>query len=125
MPYWNNVKTVYTVLNKENMSNLALYNKIRTEQRLEPYLINSQNFEHKQALSQLWIYAHDLQTEHGRYLNIAKEDRKCGKCGVIEDELHLLKLHSTYISKYESASNPFHAFSNASLEIYSGMIKYR
>ena len=68
---------------KEHISRLAVYNKITTEYKLEPYLIHTKKFEHRRALCR--ICAHDLQTERGRYLNIAKEDRKCRGGGVKEE----------------------------------------
>ena len=58
--------------------------------RIEPFLLVCTTPEHRKALYRLRISAHDLQIERGRYANIAREDRKCRKCGVVEDELHFL-----------------------------------
>ena len=56
--------------------------------RIEPYLLACPKPEYRNALYRLHISAHDLQTERGRYANVAREDRKCRTCGVVEDELH-------------------------------------
>ena len=55
---------------------------------IEPYLLACTKPEHRKALCRLRTSAHDLQTERGRYANVAREDRTCRACGVVEDELH-------------------------------------
>ena len=50
----------------------------------------------KKALCRLRISAHDLQIERGRYANIAREDRKCRTCGVVEGKLHFLNDYTRY-----------------------------
>ena len=56
--------------------------------RIEPYLLVCAKSKHRKVLCRLRISAHDLQIERGRYANIAREDRKCRTCGVVEDKLH-------------------------------------
>ena len=67
------------------MSKLGRHNKITAEYKLKQYLSQSRNFDHGQALCWLRICAHEVQIERGRYLNIAKEDRKCRGGGVKEE----------------------------------------
>ena len=92
----------------ENVSRLVSYNDITTQYRLEPYLIDSENFDHRRALCRLRIGAHDLQIERDRYTNMPKENRKCTRCGVIEGDFHFLdncikfeKLRSRLIKRHK------------------------
>ena len=64
--------------------------------RIEPYLLVYAKTEHRKALRRRHISAHDLQTEIGRYSNVAREDRKCRKYGVVEDELWFLNDRTRY-----------------------------
>ena len=75
-----------------NQSRMAFYASVTHGQtyRTEPYLLVCTKLEHRKALCRLRISAHDLQIERGRYANMAREDRKCRTCGVVEDELHFL-----------------------------------
>ena len=77
---------------EENQSRMAFYTSVTHGQtyRTEPYLLVCTKLEHRKALCRLRISAHELQIERGRYANIAREDRKCRTCGVVEDELHFL-----------------------------------
>ena len=60
-----------------NQSRMTFYASVTQGQtyRIEPYLLVCTKPEHRKALCRLHISAHDLQTERGRYANIAREDR--------------------------------------------------
>ena len=76
----------------ENQSRMTFYAHVTQDQpyAIEPYLLVCEKHKHRKALCRLRISAHDLQIERGRYANVAKEDRKCRTCSVVEDELHFL-----------------------------------
>ena len=76
--------------------------------------------------------AHALQIKRGRYTNTPKEDRKCTRCGVIEDELHFLdncikfeNLRSRLIKDIckheENNPDPIYGSQNT---IYSNLVTY-
>lgn len=71
-------------------SKLEFYRIVTKEYETASYLTNDIDFKYKQALCKLRISAHDLKIEKGRYDNTPKENRLCQRCGVIENELHML-----------------------------------
>ena len=75
-----------------NQSKMTIYTSVThgPTHKIEPYLLVCAKPEHRKALCRLRISAHDLQIERGRYANIAREDRKCRTCEIVEDELHFL-----------------------------------
>ena len=82
---WRSALNLHLKSGKEKLVNAEV-----GKRRIEPYLLVCTKPEHRKALCRLRISAHDLQIERGRYANIAREDRKCRTCGVVEDELHFL-----------------------------------
>lgn len=71
-------------------SKLFLYKQIKTEFGLEKYLLKETSFKNRQLLTQLRVSDHKLNIELGRYRNIARENRLCSVCEVVEDEYHFL-----------------------------------
>lgn len=73
-----------------------MHNKITTEYRLEPCLFKAETLNTDKLYADFRyllffkICAHELQVEHGKYLNIAKQHRKCRECDVVKVELHFL-----------------------------------
>ena len=73
-----------------NINNkLFLYNKLKTNYIIEPFIENS-NFENRKLIVKMGISDHVLEIERGRYMKINKEQRFCRQChlNVIEDEEH-------------------------------------
>jgi hypothetical protein len=73
-----------------NINNqLFLYNKIKTNYIIEPFIENS-NFENRKLIVKMRISDHVLEIERGRYNRINREQRMCRQChlNVIEDEEH-------------------------------------
>ena len=75
---------------KQTYSKLKFYNMTTKQYRLETYLTNCSNINHRKSFCKLRTSSHDLMIEKGRYQNIPKDDRKCKYCNKVEDELHLL-----------------------------------
>lgn len=75
---------------EENTSKLKFYKHISQNYTLQAYLSQTENFEHRRAMSKLRISAHDLQIERGRYSGTPREERLCKYCDVVEDEIHFL-----------------------------------
>ena len=77
---------------------LRTYREFKTEYKLENYLVEVQNTEHRRALTKLRISDHILQIERGRYNKdyIIPELRICPHCHVMEDEEHFLTKCTIY-----------------------------
>jgi hypothetical protein len=75
-----------------NDSKLLLYNQLKTQIKLEEYLLKETSFKNRQLLTKFRINDHSLKIEIGRYRNIPKEQRLCDKCKVIDNE-HRFFLH--------------------------------
>lgn len=73
----------------DNSSKLFLYSKLKTELQPADYL-SLINFNSRQCLTKLRISDHNLEIELGRYKKIAREDRHCKICKVLDDEYHFL-----------------------------------
>ena len=46
------------------------------------------NKETRKLITKFRLSDHDLFIEKGRYLKVKREERKCKKCDLIEDEIH-------------------------------------
>ena len=89
----------------QNSKNWVQKNKLRTYCKfkencgLENYLTLKMNVNHRKALTNMRISAHDLHIETGRYCNIPPDERKCPFCiSKIEAEEHALLRCPTYDS---------------------------
>ena len=71
-------------------SKLFLYRKLKTEIKLEDYLIQQKVFKFRQNLTKLRTSDHCLNIETGRYKKIPREQRLCSSCNEEEDEFHFL-----------------------------------
>lgn len=70
-------------------SKLYLYSKLKTEIKLENYLIKETNFKTRQLITKFRVSDHNLEVEIGRYKNIPREQRTCKICTKdIDDEYH-------------------------------------
>ena len=79
-------------------SKLFLYGQIKTEIKIENYLLKESNFKTRQLISKLRVSDHNLEVEMGRYKNVPRDQRLCKLCNKIDDEYHFLlycKLNST------------------------------
>ena len=57
---------------------------------MEPYVTDTKDKLHRQALCKLRLSAHNLHIEKGRHKQIPRENRKCSLCDVVKDETHFL-----------------------------------
>ena len=69
-------------------SKLLLYSKLKTEFKIEDYLLATSSFETRQLLTKFRVSDHPLAIETGRYKNIPRENRLCTICNKIDDESH-------------------------------------
>ena len=80
---------------------LRTYCLFKSHFTYENYLRDVKNPLHRRALTRLRASCHTLMIERGRYTkpptNIS--DRKCPKCGVVEDEVHFLTQCTQYIQE--------------------------
>ena len=74
--------------------------------------MNCFNFEYRKLICKLRISDHSLEIERGRYKKIARHDRKCTVCKVIDDEIHFFfncsineSLRKKYLSSFEFENN--------------------
>ena len=79
--------TLAKVSKFDTSSKLCLYEKLKTNCKLELYLKNN-NFTYRKLLSKFRLSDHSLGIEVGRYTNIPREQRLCKKCKVVDDEHH-------------------------------------
>ena len=61
-------------------SKLYLYSKLKSEIKLEDYLIKETNFKTRQLITKFRVSDHCLEIEIGRYKNIPREQRICKEC---------------------------------------------
>jgi hypothetical protein len=71
-----------------NDSKLFLYSQLKTQIKLEEYLLKETSFKNRQLLTKFRICDHSLKIEIGRYRNIPKEQRLCDNCKEINNEHH-------------------------------------
>ena len=57
---------------------------------IEPYLENLYDKNLRRCLTSFRISTHRLRIERGRYCGEKPEDRLCGSCNVVENEIHFL-----------------------------------
>ena len=73
---------------------LCTYRMIKTDYRLEPYLLYIPNKRHQQAMARLRVSSHKLEIELGRHSRpyIPRDERLCTFCKQKEigDEVHFL-----------------------------------
>jgi hypothetical protein len=68
--------------------------KLKQNFGFERYLSNTKNFEYRRSMCKLYISAHKLNIEVGRYNKTPRNERFCQKCNTdeIEAEMHFLFL---------------------------------
>ena len=71
----------------DSSSKLHLYSKLKSEIIPADYL-KVQNFNSRKVLTKFRISDHTLEVELGRYKKIAREQRLCNICKVLDDEAH-------------------------------------
>ena len=80
-------------------SKLRTYNLIKRNNKMEAYLTNLRNINHRKSLTKFRLSNHDLMIETGRHSKpkIPKEERFCPFCtNKVEDEIHFLINFPTY-----------------------------
>ena len=83
-------KTLEKLSSFNETSKLYIYSKIKSELKLENYLLFLSNFKMRQLFTKFRASDHSLEIESGRYKNITREERKCKNCNLNEigDEYH-------------------------------------
>ena len=71
-----------------DQSKLHLYSQLKTEIKMEDYLILEKNAINRARLTKFRTSDHSLEIELGRYKNIPREQRLCKFCQVLDDESH-------------------------------------
>ena len=74
----------------KHSSKLKFNDAMCPKYEVQRYLLQVKNIEHRCALSKLRTSTHTLKIETGRHQGIARENRLCIACNVIEDEFHFL-----------------------------------
>ena len=73
----------------DDKSKLYLYSKLKSEVKIEDYLLKESNFKNRQMITKFRVSDHILEVELGRYKNIPRENRFCQVCkDEIDDEYH-------------------------------------
>jgi hypothetical protein len=65
-------RTLQKLSNMNNDSKLFLYSQLKTQIKLEEYLLKETSFKNRQLLTKFRISDHSLKKEIGRYRNIPK-----------------------------------------------------
>ena len=100
-----------------NNSSLRTYCQLKSEFKLDPYLIHIKNHKYRNALSRLRVNSHLLEIERGRHTEPKTpiERRLCSHCSVVETEYHFVtECLSHDIDRqilFSSISNRFPEFS--------------
>ena len=73
-------------------SSLRTYCQLKSEFKLDPYLVLIKNYQYRNALSRLRVNSHLLEIERGRHtVPITPIDKRiCSYCSVIETEFHFV-----------------------------------
>lgn len=73
-------------------SKLHIYGKLKSEIKIEQYLLEISNFKTRQLFTKFRVSDHKLEIETGRYQNIPRDKRLCKFCNSneIDDEYHFL-----------------------------------
>ena len=74
--------------NTHGNSKLRTYCLIKSDYRIENYLIHVNSRDERKMLAKLKCSNHPLSIESGRHRNIELLHRKCSRCDKIEDEIH-------------------------------------
>ena len=70
------------------MQKLRTYKLIKQTFGLETYLENLHDINIKKCICSFRISTHRLRIERGRYIGEKSEDRLCGQCNLLENEIH-------------------------------------
>ena len=81
-----------------NASKLAYYCQFKTEFKLEKYVKCISNDKLRSELAALRLSAHNLEIEHGRHIDVPRENRICRLCsmGMVESEFHFFLVCPLY-----------------------------
>ena len=77
---------------------LRTYSIIKLTLQTSPHLLCVRDSRYRTAISKIRTNSHTLEIEKGRHHGIARDDRLCRRCGVVEDEHHFIldcKINST------------------------------
>ena len=74
--------------NTHGNNKLRTYCLIKSNYRIENYLIHVNSCDERKTLAKLRCSNHLLSIKTGRHHNIELLDRKCSRCDKIEDEIH-------------------------------------
>ena len=77
-------KNIWKISNLDDSSKLFLYSKLKTDIKLEDYLKLTKN---RQLLTKFRTSDHPLEIELGRCKKIARHQRLCKTCKVLDDEM--------------------------------------
>ena len=69
---------------------MRTYAKFKTINKLEDYLLYTNNIINRFSISKLRLSNHKLKIETGRYENLPVEKRLCEHCQKIDDEFHFI-----------------------------------
>ncbi len=88
------MKHDFTMFWKTEISNIThsryiYYNNVKSNFHIENYLLLDDPVL-RSYMAKLRTSTHSLLIEKGRHLGLKKEDRLCGACGVIDNEVHFL-----------------------------------
>lgn len=85
----------------KNSSKGHVYQYLVDNLCLQPYMHKPVSLTTLNTIAKIRLSAHDLSIERGRYINIARNDRKCTFCNNrdIEDEFHFYN-HMRVLSRY-------------------------
>jgi hypothetical protein len=83
-------KTLGKLSSFNETSKLYIYSKIKSELKLENYLLFFSNFKMRQLFKKFRVSDHSLEIESGRQKNITREEKICKNCNLNEtgDEYH-------------------------------------
>ena len=103
-----------------NSPKLRTYAKFKIKNKLEDYLINTNNAVQRKYISKFRLSNHKLLIETGRYMNLSVESRKCDNCKILEDEFHLAIQCELYKEErkimFDEIEKVYPMFSKLSLE---------
>lgn len=74
----------------DETSKLLLYKHIKSDNNSSENFLKNSNFVNRKLITKIRISDHNLLIEKGRHLKIPREERKCKKCNIIDDEMHFI-----------------------------------
>ena len=83
----------------QNFPKMRTYIKFKKLNKLENYLIFTNDLNKRFSISKLRLSSHKLKIETGRYENLPVEKRLCDHCQKIDDEFHFVMECSLYITE--------------------------